>query len=90
MSRYTKQVDNLLFAWGYDEPLQEYFFSCEDLNLEEDELIFSIANHITIKPHPSFPDHYNYSNSEILEVMEMYDDVVPEEHRMAIVNDLKF
>jgi hypothetical protein len=93
MSRYTKKIGHLEYAWGYDRPLQEYFFSCEDLSKgDEDDnpFIFSIASRITLKPHPDFPDKQHYSNGEILEVMNKYPGIVKEEHLDAIAMDLQF
>lgn len=94
MSRYIKRIDNLEYAWGYDRPLQEYFFSCEDLSAndeaENNGFIFSIGSHITLVPHPDYPEKQHYSNGEMLEMMEKYPGIVKKEHLDAIVGDLQF
>jgi hypothetical protein len=94
MSRYTKQIDDALYVWGYDRPLQEYFLQAhnlkEPLRDDDDGVLFSISSYNTLKPHPSTPRKMRYSNGEILELMEDLGDVVPEEHRYAIAMDIPF
>lgn len=99
MSRYSKIIQrdnkNIEVAWGYDEPLREYFLQEfhdeDDLEDEEEETIFSISNVHTIAFHPKYPGKFRYSNSEILKLMEEYDeDVIPKEHKQAVAMDLPF
>jgi hypothetical protein len=74
-------------TWGYDRPLQSYFIQLEDI---DDELIFDIGNIVSLKAHPNKPDKLNYSNAELLEVLQDYTDIVPKAHIDAITLDLEF
>lgn len=92
MSRYTEVVHDVRYAWGFDEPLSEYFFHAEKVVLEEyededDAVIFSIGNHFVTKPHPSYPNKMTYTNGELLALME---DIVPKNHLRAILLDVPF
>lgn len=101
MSRYQKTSTlngkAVQFAWGYDSPLQEYFFQCfkEDYSDDENEVIFSISSVFTLDPHPDFPNKERWSNGELIELMERYKDesgecIIPEKHLQAIALDLPF
>lgn len=95
MSRYTAELPSgRVIAWGYDRPLSEYFFQeyyGKDDNREDpdDEVRFSISSHTTLTPHPDHPGQMDWSNGEILELMENYPQI-PEEHKMALTMDLPF
>jgi hypothetical protein len=70
MSRFTCRLNNgNIIAFGFDRPLQEYFFSEYD---NQEELLFSIMTYNTTDPHPNHPDKLTYSNGELLEVMQEY------------------
>lgn len=99
MSRYSKIVGPLGYAWGYDHPLSEYFFQCFDNTApsddENDGTVFSISSRVTLVPHPDTPSKYSYSNSEIMEVMlkeaqNQKQEIVPKEHLDMIASDLPF
>jgi hypothetical protein len=85
MSRY--QTEDGQYAWGYDEPLQEYFYQKFDLTSEEEEWIFSIGTGICEKQHPDYPEKLHWSRGELLELMDK-DGIVPEYHRKLIALDL--
>jgi hypothetical protein len=86
MSRYTKVLeDGTYVAYGYDEPLQEYFIQLFD---SEEECLFSIANYNTLLEHPDAPHKVRYSNSELLEVFQKYN--LPVNHIIMLASDLPF
>jgi len=91
MSRYSKNIikedKQYNIAWGYDYPLNSYFIQEFD---EKDDIVFDVDSYRSIKCHPLFPDKYQFSNGEILEVYKIYTDVIPEEHLEALVLDLPF
>lgn len=89
MSRYTKTIDDIEYAWGYDRPTSAYFYQKFDLTAEddEDELILGIDSYFSEKPEQE--GKLAYTNGEILGIMEK-DGVVPEEHLLAIAGDLPF
>ena len=93
MSRYKKIVGNLEYVWGFDPPLQEYFFSCEDINGDEDgeELyLFHIGSKVTLIEHVDYPRKRYFTNGEMLEVMNKYPGIVPKKHLDAIALDIQF
>jgi hypothetical protein len=76
-----------------DDPVLLAWKALKALNSErgEDEdsgVVFMIASHFTLLAHPETPDKIQYSNSEILELMEAWE--VPEEHRSQVAMDLPF
>lgn len=85
MSRY--QTHDGEYAWGYDHPLQEYFYQKFDLTSKEDEWIFSISTGICEKQHPEYPDKLHWSRGDLLTLMEK-DGVVPKHHLHKIALDL--
>lgn len=94
MSRYTKQTDQYTYAWGFDEPLSEYFFQKfnnypDPLDEDAEDVVFSISSYSTTVPHPDYPNKITYTNSEILDIMEQ-EGVVPQHHLDQIVLDLTF
>jgi hypothetical protein len=91
MSRYTASFDQFTIAWGYDRPLQEYFFHMEDATLDNDDdgLVYAISNRFPLKADPNNPKP-NYSNSDILEKMLEFKAYIPPEHISALRNDLPF
>jgi hypothetical protein len=101
MSRYSLKLPNgRSIAWGFDRPLQEYFFQ-EYLSEKEqkdlpdegatitDPLVFSISSANTLIPHPKYPDKRKWGNLDFLELMKDYPDI-PTEHKKAIAFDLPF
>jgi hypothetical protein len=95
MSRYSAELSNGRYiAWGYDRPLSEYFLieykSPEEIENEDDDMVFNISSHSTIIPHPETPKQLDYANSEILELMKGYGNAIPEEHKIAVSFDLPF
>jgi len=106
MSRYqavTKKGNPI--AWGFDRPLQEYFFQeymAEEKVADHQEskckkkgcacgcgIIFSVSSVNTLMPHPKYPDRMKWSNNEILELMRKYPEI-PRAHKQAIAADLPF
>lgn len=89
MSRYEKYEDGFGYAWGYDNPLQEYYYQ-KFIEKADDgvDFIFSIGTGIIEVPHPDYPDKIRFNRGELLEVMEN-DGVVPEEHLEKLALDLK-
>lgn len=99
MSRYTVHIGTIEYAYGFDRPLQEYFFDKCDSKLatedNEDGYVFQISNHFSMLPHPETPDKQEYSNSEIMEIVRAEEKLVgqkiwKEEHFDAIAGDLQF
>ena len=99
MSRYYKIVGVFEYAWGYDDPLQEYFvqkFNLDpDLTDDEDDVVYSIGSHCTTKPHYDFPDKEHWSNDDIIELMERInkeasEPIIPINHIQAVAMDLPF
>lgn len=96
MSRYTDHFNGVDIAWGYDEPLQEYFIQAikvPDNDEDEEETLFWIGSHMTIVPHPLFPDKTTYSNGDILTLIDqdpVLREIIPVGHKDQIAMDLKF
>lgn len=99
MSRFVKIIDDKEYVWGFDIPLQEYFFQCFDASCrkkkDDEEVIFSIASRFSEKPHPNTPDKEDYSNGQILEIIQYEEsqvgrEIVPQEHKNSISMDLMF
>lgn len=84
----------MLFAYGFDTPMKEYFFACFDLSKDDQEseesCVFAVSSTFTLKPHPAEPEKLSYSNSEIMTLMEEYPGVVDPEHMDAIALDIPF
>lgn len=55
--------------FGYDHPLNEYFFAKED-DSEDSGFEFSVASHMTLIPHPDYPNKLNWSNGDLLELID--------------------
>jgi hypothetical protein len=97
MSRYSHNTTSYSWSWGFDEPLNEFFFQKFD-NFPQDEnedVIFSVSNRFTTKEHPDFPDKRDWSNLELVKLMEMEmvmseDDFIPAEHLGLIRSDKPF
>jgi hypothetical protein len=106
VSRYQAIAKNgNPIAWGFDRPLQEYFFQeymAEEKVADHQEskckkkgcacgcgIIFSVSSVNTLMPHPKYPDRMKWSNNEILELMRKYPEI-PRAHRQAIAADLPF
>ena len=87
MSRYSKKINNDTLAWGYDNPLQEYFIQLYD---QSDECVFELGTTATLVPHPQFPSKIMWSNKEILEIFEQYHTVIPAEHIAAVKENKPF
>jgi len=88
MSRYTATLENgNELAWGFDRPIGEYFIQLFD---PEDEPIFSVGSHVTLTPHPVYPHRKHWSNGELLQVFEDYNDAIPEDHIQSLALDLVF
>lgn len=92
MSRYTHIKSNIEYAWGYDEPMQEYFIQAEDLLAkdEDNSTLWWIGSHTTVVPHPSYPTKMSWTNSEIIALVKTQQVPIPEEHVEAIAADLPF
>lgn len=92
--RHTKTVGKYKYAWGYDVPLEEYFFEKYDLESEGrnkiEKCVFAIGSHTTLVPHPDYPQRTRFSNSLILEIMTKEDINIPEDHLNKIAVDLPF
>jgi hypothetical protein len=104
MSRYSKTLPNgRSIAWGYDNPLNEYFLQeykspaetlleavDDDMHQDEvDDLVFSISNFYTIKAHPANLKKLDYTNAEIANIMKEYS-LIPDEHIQAVLHNLPF
>lgn len=85
MSRHTSPDGQ--YAWGYDHPLQQYFYERFDLTSKEDEWIFSINTGICEKRHPDYPNKLHFSRGELLEVMEK-EGIVPKHDLIRVALDL--
>lgn len=86
MSQFRIRKGESLYLYGYDNPLQEFFFIKFD---KEGEVVFSIANHMTSEPHEDFPNKFNFSNGEILEIVnEELGNDAPENFTLALTLDL--
>lgn len=97
MSRYTKETADgkVILVWGYDRPMSEYFFQAflKEVKEDEDDVIFSISSYHTLNPHPKHPKKMQWSNTEILQLMEkeyVGVDAIPTAHRNALAVDLPF
>jgi hypothetical protein len=100
MSRYTVYIGTIEYAYGFDEPLQEYFFDKCDSALSTDEneggYIFQVSNHYSMLPHPDYPvTKEHYSNGDIMTIVKdeerkMGRLIWKEEHYDALGGDLKF
>ena len=90
MSRYSKRIENRVYAFGYDRPLQEYFFQRSNVD-RVDDVVFSISSHATIQEHPEHLDRLDWSNSQIadLVVKEMGPEA-PKEFLTALALDIPF
>jgi len=88
MSRFSAILPNKKqISWGFDRPLGTYYL----IEFKSrGEWLFNISSHNSIKPHPDTPDKMDYDKEEILELMQRYDDAIPEEHKIAIILDLPF
>lgn len=102
MSRHTAHLANgRSIAWGYDNPLGEYFlteyYSNDELKKMEEQagdeelphVVFSIMSHTTLDCHPDYPGKMDWSNSEILSLMDKYDEI-DERHKEAVALDQPF
>lgn len=90
MSRYSKRIENRAYAFGYDRPLQEFFFQRSDVD-SVDEVLFSISSHTTLEEHPNHLDKIHWSNSEIADlVVEEMGTEAPKEFLTALALDIPF
>jgi len=96
MSRYHAKLPNgRTIAWGFDSDVPEYFLQESKSKSElvegnkDDDIIFSIGNYMTTVGYPKFPHKLQYSNSEILDLMNQYREI-PEKHKQAVAMDLPF
>ena len=89
MSRYEKFEDDFGYSWGYDRPLQEYFYQ-KFVEKADDgiEFVFSIGTGIVEVPHPDYPKKKRFNRGELLTIMEN-EGIVPEEHLKLIALDLQ-
>lgn len=98
MSRYSIiHSSTITYAYGYDIPLNEFFFQKFDSSIDEDEdddTVFSISNKFTTKPHPDYPNKTEYSNNEIVKViqkeMELEELLFDIDHLRNIKNNIPF
>lgn len=98
MSRYTVHIGTVEYAYGYDVPLQEYFFDKCDSKLatEHNEgYVFQISSCFSLMPHPDTPNKGSYSNSEIVDIIKQEEKLMGcriwrPEHFDAIAGDLQF
>jgi hypothetical protein len=95
MSRYQGKSNDghYTFAWGYDRPLSEYFFSKFDNQAEEGEedCVFSIMSHTTTQPYPAQMDKMHWTNAEIISLMNAEAaGIIPDDHLLAIALDMPF
>lgn len=91
MSQYRTIINDKMYMYGYDRPLQEYFFACFNTKAGDDDegVLFSISSHCTLAPHPDYPGKLNWSNGELIDIVkkEMGDNA-PEEFLNAMALDL--
>lgn len=94
MSRYTEKYEDKEISWGYDEPMQEYFIMALTEDEDGEEVVeYWVGSHVTIEPHPDWPDKATYSNGDFLELIENNTELketIPAAHKDAIAMDLKF
>lgn len=91
MSRYTlnhqhPQYGPVNVAYGFDQPLGEYFIIVE--REPDEDPLFAVASYNTTFPHPSHPAKLNYSNWELLDLFKEFG--VPEEHCDSLGMDIPF
>lgn len=99
MSRYTVKFGTVEYAYGYDRPLQDYFFEKSDSSKATDEndegYIFQVSSSFSLLRHPDRPDKDGYSKSEILELVEQEEKIIghkimKDEHKNALVCNQPF
>ncbi len=99
MSRFIRKIGTIEYSYGYDRPLQEYFFEKSDSNLitkDNDEgYIFQISSHMSFKPHPETPNKMGYNRGEILNIIEKEEKLIKQtivlsQHKEAIAMDQQF
>lgn len=83
MSRFVEEKENLTIAYGYDRPLQEYFFQVFDKNTDDGE-----ESCILDKSSRHIKRENVITNGQMLELMDEYD-VGTEEHKRRIALDLE-
>jgi len=99
MSRYVRKFGTIEYAYGYDTPLEEYFFDKCDSKLatdhNEDGYVFQISNHFSMMPHPRTPKKQEYTNGEIMDIIKEEEKLIGQkiwhpDHLDAIAADLQF
>jgi hypothetical protein len=103
MSRYTFETERegvrYHVAFGYDNPLSEYFIHVsyadpKDMLGEpstenpEPELLFAVSSYNTLKCHPDYPGKTKWSRGELLELFEAWN--CPPLACQALAGDLPF
>jgi hypothetical protein len=93
MSQFRLKINRSEYMYGYDRPLQSFFFSKLDLDSEDEDndSCFSVASseYMTIKPHPKYPDKMSYSNGEMMELVnEEMGENAPDNFMLALAMDL--
>lgn len=84
MSQYIFNTDNGHIQYGFDPHMQGYFIGL----YENDECIWNISSYASLQPHPDYPGKFNYSNSELLDIIRGLQYHIPEDFINAIELDL--
>jgi hypothetical protein len=91
MSRFSRQIGNTLYLYGFDTTLYGYFFGAYDQSvhkgMSDQNCFFNVSSYFSLKPHPSSPDQKDYSNSEILDIIELHPNAMAKEHIECIILD---
>jgi len=99
MSRHTKRFGTVEYSYGYDVPLQEFFFEKCDSKLATDKnnegYVFQISSNFSLKPHPKTPNKTKYSRGDILTIVEEEEaligkPIMDEDDKMALATDQQF
>lgn len=89
----------MIFSYGWDAPLQEYFFEKADLKAatpENDEgYVYQISSDFSLTPHPEQPNKMNYNRQEILDLVAKEETalgqkIMDDEHKRAIAEQREF
>lgn len=73
MSRLTKHTERFVIAYGYDNPLQEYFvqkFDKTKSDERDENIVYSLSTNMNEVNHPDYPKRNRTSRGQMLEILE--------------------
>lgn len=97
MSRYyvqSKTNPKHTIIYGYDRQMGETYIQVITSEPEEDnhdrtaDVVLALSNHFSLTPHPNNLTKRQYTNDELLDVIEEYGGEVLPEHQLAF--ELRF